>query len=114
MSSTFNLNGSVDGTPIMVPMTLEGAGATINGVAAQIMQELEVLRNQLMATESFWQGQAKEDYDILQHEWDTAARGLFGGGGAPGVLGEIAHMMDVNWANYTDAEFSNTKVWRGV
>ena len=112
MPGTFNLPVYVDGTPIAVPLTLEGAGAIVNGTAAQIMQELEHLKSQLVAFQDFWQGQAREDYEILQHEWEVSAVGLFGGNGTPGVLGDIASMLDVNWENYTSAELANTSVWR--
>ncbi|WP_280897132.1 hypothetical protein [Streptomyces sp. SAI-135] len=45
----------------------------------------------------------------MQNGWDLAANGLFG---EDGVLGRIAHAMNVNWNNYSDAEWANVSTWR--
>ncbi|MGX9227921.1 hypothetical protein ACWV95_20050 [Streptomyces albus] len=45
----------------------------------------------------------------MQNEWDIAAEGLFG---YDGVLGRIAHAMNINWNNYSDAEWSNVSTWK--
>ncbi|MEV6007917.1 hypothetical protein AB0M29_13995 [Streptomyces sp. NPDC051976] len=39
----------------------------------------------------------------------SAANGLFG---PDGVLGRIAHAMDLSWGNYSDAEWSNVSTWK--
>jgi WXG100 family type VII secretion target len=98
-----------DGTPIAVPTDLEGAGTYINGQASAIADELAALARQLAPLEGTWTGQAAVYYEGLQQEWNTAAEGLF----APdGVLGQIAHAMNVNWGNYSDAESSNVRTWQ--
>jgi hypothetical protein len=52
---------------------------------------------------------AEPSVTVAQQEWNVAAEGLFG---PNGILGEIAQAMNVNWGNYTDAEWSNIKTWR--
>jgi hypothetical protein len=32
--------------------------------------------------------------------------------GPDGVLGQIAHAMNVNWGNYTEAEWANISGWK--
>jgi WXG100 family type VII secretion target len=112
-SDTFNLQsvGAVDGTPIAVPTTLEGAAAYIQSQANIIADELATLKTQLAPLAETWTGTAAADYQILKNEWDLAAQGLIGGYGAPGVLGEIAQAMGVTWNNYSDAEFANAQTW---
>jgi uncharacterized protein YukE len=114
MSKDYNLpvSGGVDGTNIIVPMTLEDAGAYIEGQASIIVGELETLKAKLTAFEPTWTGTAAGDWNILQQEWNIGAQGLFGGNGEPGVLGDIAHAMHVNWSNYSDAEWANSQTWR--
>jgi WXG100 family type VII secretion target len=98
-----------DSVPIAVPTDLEGAGAYINGQASAIADELAALARQLAPLQGTWTGPAAVDYEALQQEWNRAAEGLF----APdGVLGQIAHTMNVNWGNYSDAESSNVRTWQ--
>jgi WXG100 family type VII secretion target len=113
MSLTNNVpaGGAIDGTPITVPTTLEGASAYINGQALAIADELAALKNQLVPLEGTWSGTAAADFQTLKAEWDVAAQGLIGGYGAPGVLGEIAQAMGIAWGNYSDAEFANAQTW---
>ena len=99
----------IESTPIAVPQSLEGAGAYLNSQAAVIADELSALAGQLEPLKSTWTGSAAGYYEGLQNEWNVAAAGLF----APdGVLGQIAHAMGVNWGNYGDAEFDNTRTWQ--
>jgi hypothetical protein len=114
MDSNLLRSGPVDDTPIAVPALLEAAGTHINGQAAVIAGELEALKHRLLGLHETWTGSAAADYEILQQEWNLAAQGLFGGNGAPGVLGEIAQAMNVNWGNYSDAEFGNVQTWRSA
>lgn len=98
-----------DSIPIAVPTNLEGAGAYINSQAGAIADELAALARQLAPLQDTWTGQAAVYYEGLQQEWNRAAEGLF----APdGVLGQIAHAMNVNWNNYSDAESSNVRTWQ--
>ena len=98
-----------DSVQIAVPVDLEAAGNYLNARAAQIADQLHNLAVQLEPIKATWTGQASTYYEGLQNEWNTAAAGLF----APdGVLGQIAHAMNVNWSNYSDAEFDNTRTWQ--
>jgi WXG100 family type VII secretion target len=94
---------------IFVAPELEAAGAYLNGQASEIAGELGQLAAYIDQLEPFWQGKAATYYQGLQSEWNLAANGLFG---PEGVLGEIAHAMNVNWSNYSDAELSNTQTWQ--
>lgn len=101
--------GAADSAPIAVPTDLEAAGAWLNQQAGAIADELQTLAGQLTPLQGTWTGQAATYYEGLQAEWNTAAAGLF----APdGVLGQIAQAMNVNWNNYSDAEWDNTRTWR--
>lgn len=102
-------SAAADNIPIAVPSDLEGVGAWLNQQAAAIADELQALANQLAPLEGTWTGQAALYYEELQAQWNMAATGLFG---PDGVLGQISHAMGVNWANYSDAEWSNTKTWQ--
>jgi uncharacterized protein YukE len=106
------VSGAIDGARIAVPTMLELAGRHINDQAAVIVGELEALKSLLLPLQETWTGQAAADYELLQQEWNLGAQGLFGGNGAPGVLGEIAMAMHIVWNNYSDAEFSNVQMWR--
>jgi WXG100 family type VII secretion target len=98
-----------DNMPILVAADLEGAGPYLNGQAAEISDELNQLASYLNQLQAIWQGRASGYYQGLQTEWNVAAEGLFG---PDGVLGEIAHTMNVAWGNYSDAEWSNSQTWQ--
>jgi uncharacterized protein YukE len=70
---------------------------------------LDALKRKLAPLAEVWDGQAMVEYETLQAEWNTAAEGLFG---PSGVLGQIAHALNINWVNYTEAEWSNVKTWQ--
>jgi uncharacterized protein YukE len=82
--------------PILVATELEGVGTYLIGQATEISDELNQLASYLNQLEVIWQGAASGYYQGLQAEWNIAAQGLFG---PDGVLGEIAHAMNVTWAN---------------
>src|SRR3981081_3993300 len=101
---------NIDGTPIWVGEGLSGAGAWLNGQATTASDDLATLKAQLAPLQEAWtQSQAASYYQGLQQEWNIAAEGLFG---PDGVLGQIAHAMNVNWGNYSDAEWSNISTWK--
>jgi uncharacterized protein YukE len=106
------VSSNIDGVPIYVGDDLEGAGSTINGVAAKIAEKLQGLINQLQPLADTWSGPAASYYQPLQDEWNYAANGLFGTAEQGGVLGEIAAAMNVAWGNYTDAEWANVSTWQ--
>jgi uncharacterized protein YukE len=100
----------VDGSQIYVGEGLGAAGGWLNGRAAEIAGRLEALKSKLAPLQEAWtQSQAASYYQDLQQEWNISAEGLLG---PDGVLGQIAHTMNVNWGNYTDAEWSNVQTWK--
>lgn len=100
----------IDGTEIYVGEGLGAAGGWLNGRAGEIEGELQTLMNKLTPLRDSWlKSQAATYYEDLQQEWNIASEGLFG---QNGVLGQIAHTMNVNWGNYTDAEWSNIQTWK--
>jgi uncharacterized protein YukE len=100
----------IDGTPIYVSDGLSGAGAWLNSQAGTCANELASLKSKLSPLAETWtHSKAASYYEGLQQEWNIAAEGLFG---PDGVLGQIAHVMNVNWNNYSDAEWSNIGTWR--
>ncbi|GLY80029.1 WXG100 family type VII secretion target [Actinoallomurus iriomotensis] len=100
----------IDGSDIYVGEGLGAAGGVINARAGQIAGELEALKSKLAPLQDAWnKSQAADYYQGLQQEWNIAAEGLFG---PEGVLGEIAQAMNVNWGNYTDAEWANIQTWK--
>ncbi|RGD62124.1 WXG100 family type VII secretion target [Kitasatospora xanthocidica] len=100
-----------DAVPISVQQDLEHAGPYLNAQAADISQQLHELATYLKQLPELWQGAASGYYQGLQAEWDLAANGLFG---PDGVLGQIAHAMNVNWANYSSAEWANSQTWNNT
>ena len=100
---------SIDYSSIVVKEGLAGAGRDVNGQAQAIADELHSLWNQLMPIAETWTGAAKDYYFGLQQEWNIAADGLFG---PDGVLGEIAAVLQINWNNYSEAEWANVQTWQ--
>jgi uncharacterized protein YukE len=101
---------NIDGTPIYVAADLEGAGAWLNTQATTCADDLSRLKAQLAPLADAWTASKAADYyQGLQQEWNIAAEGLFG---PDGVLGRIAQTMNVNWGNYSDAEWSNIRTWQ--
>jgi uncharacterized protein YukE len=99
----------IDSREIAVPVSLEQAGPYLNSMAQTIEDELMTLRNQLQPVLDTWDGENKRNYEVLQQEWNTAADGLLG---PEGVLGQVAHAMNITWQNYTDCEWANVKTWK--
>lgn len=100
----------IDDIPIHVGTDLQNAGVWLNTQASTCAEELARLRSQLAPLQEAWTvSKAADYYQGLQQEWNIAAEGLFGPGG---VLGQIAHAMNVNWNNYSDAEWSNMRTWQ--
>jgi uncharacterized protein YukE len=99
-----------DATSILVHAQLGEVGPHIHASAEEIIGELNRLIQLLEPLKDTWNtSQAQADYEILQQEWNTAAAGLFG---PDGVLGNVAAVMNVNFANYSDAEWANVSTWR--
>lgn len=100
---------SIDAREIAVPLDLADAGTYISSMAGSISDELTKLRQQLQPVLDSWSGQTKEYYSGLQTEWNISAEGLLG---PEGVLGQIAHAMNVTWDNYTACEWANVQTWQ--
>ncbi|MEV6029087.1 WXG100 family type VII secretion target [Streptomyces sp. NPDC052036] len=103
--------GSAENANLMVKEELAGVGTKINSIAQGIADELNRLINQLQPVldGSNWSGAAALYFEGLQAEWNYGANGLLG---PDGVLGEIARAMDINWGNYTEAEWADARTWR--
>jgi hypothetical protein len=100
----------IDSQPIHVGPGLADAGTWLNTQAGQCADDLAQLKAKLAPLAEAWtQSKAADYYQGLQQEWNIAAEGLFG---PDGVLGQIAHAMNVNWGNYSDAEWSNIRTWQ--
>jgi hypothetical protein len=101
---------NVDGREIYVGEGLATAGGWLNARVAEIEIELDALIAKLAPLEAAWTvSKAAGYYQERQVEWNLAADGLFG---PQGVLGQIAHTMNVNWGNYDDAEWANVRTWQ--
>lgn len=99
-----------DTTPILVEAELAEVGPRIYASAEEIIGELQRLVQLLVPLQETWTtSEAAADYEIMQQEWNTAANGLFG---PDGVLGNVAAVMNINFTNYSDAEFANISTWR--
>lgn len=114
--------------PIWVANELATAGPHVRSVAAQLTQDLLELRNRLAPLAETWDSGAHSYYDPLERMWDQSAQRLFGTSGTAtaaqdptnpgqvlageGVLGEIAHALDVTWTNYVAGEAANTHIWQ--
>ncbi|NUQ97852.1 MAG: WXG100 family type VII secretion target [Streptomyces sp.] len=106
------MSGNVDGANLMVKPDLASAGAHINGCAQTMADELAALAGNLhpvLDGGQDWSGTTQQYFEGLEAEWNYAANGLFG---PDGVLGQIAQAMQVNWNNYSEAEYSNTSTWQ--
>jgi uncharacterized protein YukE len=103
------MNNGIDSRHLAVPLDLEHAGPYINSVAQQASDELTQLRNRLQPVLEIWCGDAMDYYSGLQDEWNIAAEGLLG---PEGVLGTIAHAMNITWKNYTECEWANVQTWK--
>ena len=117
----------IDNTPIWVANELSTAGPHVRGVAGELTQHLQDLRSRLAPLAESWDSNAHAYFDELESLWNQAATRLFGTSGTvtatpgaspgetlaqEGVLGEIAHALDVTWANYVRTEQGNTYMWQ--
>ncbi|GAA2746006.1 WXG100 family type VII secretion target [Kitasatospora cinereorecta] len=99
-----------ESSSILVHAQLGEVGPRIHAAAEEIIGELQRLIAVLAPLKDTWNtSEAAADYEILQQEWNTAAEGLFG---PDGVLGNVAAVMNVNFVNYSDAEWANISTWR--
>ncbi|MFC0527168.1 WXG100 family type VII secretion target [Phytohabitans kaempferiae] len=97
------------GSRIRVPPELEFAGARLKSTADELTDMLAALLARLVPLDESWQGDAKDEYQGFQAQWNAGARGLFG---TDGALGDIANAANIAWNNYSDAEWANVRNWR--
>jgi hypothetical protein len=103
---------SIEDSNLAVPTQLGDAGPYVRKVAGIVTGQLNTLAGQLKPLETTWTGDAYTYFNGLEQEWNAAAQGLFGDGVSyPGILGDIAHRLDVAWYNYCVAQQANTKMW---
>ncbi len=56
-----------------------------------------------------WRANSATYFEDQRLAWNVAADGLFG---PEGVMGMIAHALNVNYQNYSDAELANEHTWK--
>jgi WXG100 family type VII secretion target len=99
----------VSGAKLVVPPDLETAGQQLNYKAQGIVDMIDGLKKQLDPLAENWTGWTASYYQPLQAEWNMAAEGLFG---QDGVLGQIAHALNLTWNNYSECEWANVRTWQ--
>jgi hypothetical protein len=95
-------------SPHTLQSDFEGADVFINGVVAQVTEELASLKRLLAPVEERWIGGDLMNLGVKE-EWNIATDGLFG---PAGVLGYLAGAMNINWPNYGDAAWSEDETRR--
>ncbi|MDP9796142.1 uncharacterized protein YukE [Catenuloplanes nepalensis] len=99
----------VYGTHLKVPDSLGDAGPFINGISEEIVNNLMMLESKLLPLAESWTGDTYIYFEDQRKAWNVAADGLFG---PEGIMGMIAHALNVNYNNYTEAELTNTATWK--
>lgn len=72
---------------------------------ASLNQQLADLKSYLAPLVATWHGQASEQYNGYQRQWDTAAADL------NSVLNTISSALGVSNDNYQQAESTNAAAW---
>jgi len=85
---------------------LATAEQQINQTANQISSQLDELRQMLQPLVSTWTGQAMENYQVQQHNWDGAQRD------ALQVLQGIGRVVGAAHDAYVNTEKSNAGAWQ--
>jgi 6 kDa early secretory antigenic target len=92
---------------VLVTFEAIGQAATdCNTTNAAMQQELTALKSYLAPMVQAWAGRARENYMVLQQQWDTAADDL------SQVLTQISHALTVSQQNYTETETANASIWQ--
>jgi 6 kDa early secretory antigenic target len=85
---------------------LATAQADVAATAGRITTQLDDLKRFIAPMVARWQGQAAEDYQARQRQWDTAAADL------AAVLGQIGVALGAAHDSYQQVENSNAARWR--
>jgi 6 kDa early secretory antigenic target len=84
---------------------LANAQQSVTRIAGQLTAQLEDLRRYLAPLVASWSGQAAQDYQAKQHQWDTAAADL------NQVLSQIGVALGHANEGYQQVERANASRW---
>lgn len=84
---------------------ISGGSADIEGVAAQIKNDLHHLEQVLGPVVRTWSGDAFAAYQRLQQQWDTAANDI------ARVTQEVSVALNTTHGNYLRTEEANRSMW---
>ena len=85
---------------------LDAAQADVASTARRISGRLDDLRRAVTPLAATWDGQAAEEYQARQKQWDTAAADL------ARVLVDIGRALGDAEAGYRATENANASLWR--
>jgi early secretory antigenic target protein ESAT-6 len=85
---------------------LEAARGDVAGTAARMSSQLDDLKRFLAPLVSSWEGQAAQEYQARQRQWDTAAAEL------TAVLAQVGVALGAANDSYRQVEASNAARWR--
>lgn len=85
---------------------LDVAAQNVSGAAQRMNSQLEDLKRFLAPMVGSWEGQASQDYQRTQRQWDTAAADL------SAVLGQIGVALGSASDSYRQMETANANRWR--
>jgi WXG100 family type VII secretion target len=87
---------------------LEAARSDVAGTAVRVGGRLDELRRAVAPLAASWQGQAAQEYQARQRQWDTAAADL------ARVLVDIGRALAAAHDGYRATENANAGRWRGA
>ena len=85
---------------------LSAAQSDVSGTASRITTQMDDLRRFLAPMVASWQGEAAQDYQARQKQWDAAATDL------ASVLAQIGVALGAANDSYRQAENANAARWR--
>lgn len=85
---------------------IDTAASDTDTIAINLNHQLDDLKNYINPLVASWTGQAAENYQTLQKQWDTSADQL------NQVLHQIAAILRAVNQNYSSAEQANTNIWK--
>jgi WXG100 family type VII secretion target len=84
---------------------IEQAQSDVTTTVASIDQQMSDLQSYLAPIVSTWKGQAFDQYQALQQQWNQALNDL------NSVLAQIGSALGEAYSNYTATEQANANVW---
>lgn len=85
---------------------IQGARDSVVATAGRLNTQLEELKRYLAPMVAQWDGQAAEEYGVMQRKWDTAATEL------TAVLSQIGVALGAAHDGYYQVEQANAARWR--